>query len=70
MRRTLRAIPALALAVLLTACAGDSPTRFYTLSGLPETAIGETVTTAGDELTVGINRVVLPGYLQDRKSVV
>lgn len=55
---------ALALAALLAACAGDSPTRFYTLSGLPETVIGETVTQAGDELTVGVDRVVLPGYLQ------
>jgi uncharacterized lipoprotein YmbA len=54
----------LLFAALLAACAGDSPTRFYTLSGLPESAMGETVTTAGDELTVGVDRVVLPGYLQ------
>jgi uncharacterized protein len=63
-RRALKGILALVLAVPLAACAGDSPTRFYTLSGLPETATGETVTTAGDELTVGVDRVVLAGYLQ------
>jgi uncharacterized protein len=62
--RGLRPACWLALAVLLAACAGDSPTRFYTLSGLPKSAIGETVTQAGDELTVGVDRVVLPGYLQ------
>jgi uncharacterized lipoprotein YmbA len=60
----LKRVLALVLAVPLAACASDSPTRFYTLSGLAETATGETVTTAGDELTVGVNRMVLPGYLQ------
>ncbi len=63
--------PALAAAVaglLLAACAGTQPSRFYTLSSLPD-AGAAAPSAASSDLAVGVGPISLPNYL-DRPEVV
>jgi uncharacterized protein len=63
------ASPALAAAIvglLLAACAQTQPSRFYTLSGLPDDAAPSS---ASSELAIGVGPISLPNYL-DRPEIV
>jgi len=63
------ASPALAAAIaglLLAACAQTQPSRFYTLSGLPDDAAP---TAASSDLAIGVGPISLPNYL-DRPEIV
>ena len=61
--------PALAAAIvglLLAACAQTLPSRFYTLSGLPDDAAPSA---ASSDLAIGVGPISLPNYL-DRPEIV
>jgi len=63
------ASPALVAAIVglfLAACAQTQPSRFYTLSGLPDDAAPSS---ASSELAIGVGPISLPNYL-DRPEIV
>lgn len=61
-----RALAATIVGLLLTSCTLTQPSRFYTLSGLPDDAAPSA---ASSDLAIGVGPISLPNYL-DRPEIV